>query len=140
MVTNEIMVSQLRRGDLVLPDLSYRTMGALFRAHRELGNGLQEKYYQRAVAAALRSEGLDFAEQIPVRITFESTPIGRYVADFLVENKIVLEIKAVSKLSLRDYRQVDAYLRTLHKELGILANFRTPELTYKRILNPTYSE
>lgn len=114
-------------------------MGIQFRVHRELGNSLQEKYYQRAVASAFRKEGIAFEEQAPVTLTFDSSPVGRYLVDFVVEDKIILEIKAVSRLTLREFRQVDGYLRILNKELGLLVNYRTQELMFRRILNPAYS-
>lgn len=131
------MGGNLRRGDLLYPELSYQIVGILFEVHRELGNRYQEKYYQRAVADGLRQCAIPFREQVPVKLSFKSVLVGRYFVDFLVSDKIILEIKAVSRLTLSDYHQVDGYLKALNKELGIIANFRSHDLTFKRVLNPT---
>lgn len=126
---------QPRRNDLLYPELSYQIIGALFEVHRELGNAYQEKYYQRALANGFTSRGIPFMEQVPVSLAFKEASIGRYFVDFLIDDKIILEIKAASRMALTDYRQVDGYLKALRKELGILANFRTQNLTFRRILN-----
>jgi GxxExxY protein len=63
--------------------------------------------------------------------------IGKYFFDFLIDNKIILEIKAIPCFKNSDYKQVSAYLKSKNIKLGILANFRTDKLTYKRILNPS---
>lgn len=131
------MEPKLRRNDLLYPALSYQIVGVLFEVHRELGNRYQEKYYQRAVANGFRQCGLPFCEQVPVNLSFKSVPVGRYFVDFLINDKIVLEIKAVSRFTLSDYRQVDGYLKALRKELGIIVNFRSHDLTFRRVLNST---
>lgn len=130
------MTRTLRRDDLVYPELSYEIIGILIRVHNELGNSYQEKYYQRAIAAGLTKMGIGFQEQVPVELTFDGVPIGQYRVDFMIDDKMVLEVKAISRLTVKDFRQVDGYLRALGKELGILANFRTANLVFHRILNP----
>lgn len=120
--------------EIVEKELSYEIAGALFEVYNNLGGGYQEKYYQRAVAKALRDRGLAFIEQIPVPLTFKGSSIGRYFLDFLVENKIILEIKVANKLYPRDIRQVLAYLKSTDQRLAILANFSRSGLKLKRVL------
>lgn len=113
-------------------------MGILFSVHRQLGNRYQEKYYQRAVEEGLKQAGLIFKKEIAVDLTFNNKKIGEYLLDFLVENKIIIEIKAIPELGPKDFSQVLAYLKAANLELGIIANFRSKKLTYKRILNSQY--
>lgn len=123
---------------IVQKELSYKIVGILFSVHTELGNRYQEKYYQRAVEEALLEEKLNFKKELPVDLKFNNKIIGKYFLDFFIENLIVIEIKAVPSLTPKDFTQVLAYLVANNVELGILANFRTNKLTYKRILNSKY--
>lgn len=125
---------------LVYPELSYKIVGLLFEVHSRLGGSYQEKYYQRALEKLLKQENLKYQKEIPVGITFEGDKIGKYFLDYLIEDKIILELKAVPKLSPIDFRQVRAYLKAKDLQLGILANFRGDKLQYRRILNPNPSE
>jgi GxxExxY protein len=120
---------------LIYPELSYKIIGVLFKAHTELGNRYQEKYYERAVGLALDHHGLKYKKQLPVILTFGGEPIGKYFLDFLIENKIVLELKAVLMLTPKDFKQISAYLKSSNIKLGILSNFRPEKLEYHRILN-----
>lgn len=121
--------------NIVQKELSYKIVGILMDIHRELGNRYQEKYYQRAIAVALKKNGLNFKQQLPVNLNYDGEKIGRYSLDFLVENKVILEIKCVPELKPIDFKQILAYLKAKKIELGILANFRPESLVYKRILN-----
>lgn len=121
---------------IIEKELSYRIMGILFNVQNQLGGEYQEKYYQRAVSKALRNEGIFFKEQIPVDLEYKNEKIGKYILDFLIENKIVLEIKAVPDFKPIFFRQIRSYLKAKNLELGILANFHGDRLTYKRILCP----
>ncbi len=121
--------------ELIYPELSYKIVGILFKVHSKLGGKYQEKYYQRAVALALKEEGLSYEKEIVVDLTFNGEKIGKYFLDFLIEDKVVLELKATPRFNREDFRQVAAYLKAKKLKLGILANFRGEQLTYKRILN-----
>ena len=121
--------------EIIEKDLSYRIMGVLFEVHSALGGRYQEKYYQKAVETALKHEGLEFKREIEADLCFQSEKIGKYRLDFLIEKRVVLELKTVLALEREDYRQVRAYLKSTGLKLGILANFRGPRLQYKRILN-----
>lgn len=120
--------------DLIEKELSYTIVGALFSVYNELGGGYQEKYYQRAIAQEFKKRNLNFMEQVMVPLNYGEQSIGRYFLDFVIENKIVLEIKAVNKFFLRDIKQILAYLQSTKMPLGILANFGRDNLQLKRIL------
>ena len=121
--------------ELIYPELSYKVVGILFKVHSKLGGEYQEKYYQRAVALALKEENFPFKKEIKVDLTFNSEKIGKYFLDFLIEDKVILELKATPRFNREDFRQVSAYLKAKDLKLGILANFRGDKLVYKRILN-----
>ncbi|MBU2539719.1 GxxExxY protein [Patescibacteria group bacterium] len=127
--------SKLRRKDLLYPELSYQIIGILFDVSNKLGYGYQEKYYQKAVSTRLKETNLLFKEQVPIEISFDKNPIGRYFLDFLIENKIILEIKKMDKFLKNNTDQVYAYLKATGLELGILANFTKKGLQFKRIIN-----
>ena len=118
---------------LVLPELSYKIMGILFLVHNVLGPGYMEKHYQRAVKEQLKQEGMNFNEQVKVPIS-KKGPLGCYYIDFVIENRIVLEIKTVPRFSRANILQVLRYLKEAGIELGILATFSRRELIYRRIL------
>lgn len=123
---------------IIQRELSYKIMGILFSVHSQLGNRYQEKYYQRAIEQGLKDKNLKFQKEIPVDLKFNNKKIGKYLLDFLIENVIILEVKAVLSFRPKDFTQVLAYLIASNIELGILANFRTDSLTYKRILNSKF--
>jgi len=121
--------------NLVYPELSYKIVGILFEVHSRLGGGFVEKYYQRAIEKLLKENKLQYRKELMANISFKDDYIGKYFLDFLVENKIILELKSVPKLLPIHFKQVRSYLKVKNLELGILANFRGNKLTYKRILN-----
>ncbi|MBI2012878.1 MAG: GxxExxY protein [Candidatus Colwellbacteria bacterium] len=121
-------------GGLVEKELSYKIAGALFEVYNNLGGGYQEKYYQRAVAQELKNRDIKFIEQVQVPLKFKGSSVGRYFLDFLIEEKVILEIKVADKFYPRDIKQVLAYLKTANLDLGILANFTRSGLKLKRIL------
>ena len=120
---------------VVFPQLSYKIIGILFDIHTSLGNRYQEKYYQRAVAIKLRKAKIPYEQEIAVDLEIEGEKIGKYFLDFLIDEKIVLELKVKPLLTKHDYKQVRAYLHACNLKLGLLANFYGESLQYKRILN-----
>jgi|SRR3989344_6025786 len=128
----------MKRDDLVYKDECYRIVGILYKVYKELGGNLLEKHYQKAVAIALKQDGIKFTEQFPIKIYFDEKYIGIYYLDFLVEignAKLILEIKKNENFGLKNVRQVNNYLRAQKLKLGILANFTADGVKYKRIVN-----
>lgn len=125
----------LKRDDLIYPELSYVIIGILFEVYNTIGPGHKEKYYQKSVALALKTSGNHFKEQVNSSVIFKGEKVGDYFLDFLIENKIVLEIKSGDKFLKQNINQVYSYLKTENLKLGILANFTKEGLKFKRILN-----
>ncbi len=128
-------MDKLRRKDLIYPELSYQIIGGLFEVHNNLGSGHHEKYYQRALASELKRCKLSFKEQVYTPLIFKGEKIGDYYLDFLIEGKIVLEIKKGDRFSKKHINQVFSYLKAKNLKLGIVANFGLNELRFKRIIN-----
>ena len=127
--------SVLKRSDLIYPKLSYQIIGILFEIYKELGSSYQEKYYQKIVARELKRCGLCYKEQFSVPLTYKGNKFGNYFLDFLIEDKIVLELKKGEMFPKRYIEQVYAYLKATKLKLGIIANFTKDGVKFKRILN-----
>ena len=125
--------------DLLYSDITEKIIGAAFEVHKFLGNGFQEVIYQRAFAHEMQNAGLYFAREIEQDIFYKDLPepIGTRRADFVVENKILVELKALKELEDVHYKQVSTYLKLSNKKLGILVNFNTDKIlnSIKRIVN-----
>ena len=126
---------ETNKSKLIYPKLSYRVVGILFDVYNELGGGYQEKYYQRAIAKRFKRENIKFQEQVVFSLEFDKEKIGRYFLDFLLENKIILEIKITPRFYIRDIRQILAYLKRTNLQLGILSSFTRNGLIFKRVIN-----
>lgn len=129
------MPATLQRSDLIYPDLSYQIVGVLFTVFNALGYGYREKYYQRAIREELIKLGVPFQEQVSLPVIFGGQTIGRQVFDFLIDKKVVLEIKRGNFFSKTDIVQTTGYLKTAKLKLGILGRFSSRGLKFKRIVN-----
>jgi GxxExxY protein len=121
---------------LIEGDLTYKIIGILYKIHNRPGPLYQEKYYQRAIEKELTSEGIKFQREYPTRIDYESSKIGEYRIDFLIDNKVVLEIKTLNRVHPKYIEQVLAYMNQLQIRVGLIANFRKDKLWIKRLLLP----
>lgn len=120
--------------ELVHKDLSYIIVGILFKIYNELGGGYQEKYYQKAIALELKKNKINFQQQVFVPLKYKEEGIGRYCLDFVIDNKIVLEIKVSPVFYVRDIKQILGYLKASGLILGILVSFTKNYLKFKRVL------
>ncbi|MBI2594740.1 MAG: GxxExxY protein [Candidatus Colwellbacteria bacterium] len=120
---------------MIYPETSYTITGILFDVSNTLGYGHPEKIYQRAVAEGLRRANLEFREQTPVKMLYQNKPVGIYYFDFLIKNKIILELKKRNYFSKKDIEQIYAYLKAKDLKLGILAHFTRSGVKHKRIVN-----
>lgn len=121
--------------DLVYPELSYKINGVLFDVFKEIGGGYQEKYYQRAIASALKISGIRFQEQVPVDLLYDKEKIGKYFLDFVIDDKVVLEIKKGNYFRKTNLNQVIGYLKAKNYKLGLIANFTDKGVKIYRVLN-----
>jgi GxxExxY protein len=121
--------------DVIYPELSYRIMEAVYEVHNQLGPGFGEEIYERALSIELESIGIPFDPQKSITISFKGKPVGTYRLDFLIDGKIILELKAVANLSDLFKQQLTSYLKATDLRLGILVNFGTRRVEYTRIAN-----
>ncbi len=129
------MQTNLRRDDLIYPDLSYKIIGCAYDVFNELGFGHHEKFYQKALAIAFRKKGLAFKEQVYKALKFQDEIVGKLFFDFIVEDKIVVELKKSNFYSKINIEQVNEYLKTSKIQLALLINFTPNGIIYKRLLN-----
>ncbi len=108
--------------------------------HSALGSGFLEAVYQEALEREFVKQGIPFERHRKLTIFYDGEPLKKfYVADFVCYDVIVVELKAVQGFFKNQYEQTGNYLKAINFKLGLLVNFGTPSLTYKRILNPNYS-
>jgi GxxExxY protein len=122
--------------DLLYKDITERIIGASFDVHSFLGNGFQEVIYQRALAYEMSQKNLVFVREIEQNIFYKDLPepIGTRRADFVVEEKILVEIKAIKELEDVHLAQALNYLQAYRLEVGLLINFGSKSLTFKRLI------
>jgi GxxExxY protein len=106
-----------------------------FDVSNELGCGFLEKVYENAMAVGLRGGGLKVAQQVPVRVKYLGQIVGDYIADMIVENAVLVEIKATEQHNPIYVAQTLNYLRATDLDVGLLLNFGKPKLAYKRLLS-----
>jgi GxxExxY protein len=122
--------------ELKYKDITEKIIGASFEVHKFLGNGFQEVIYQRALAWELSNAGLSFAREIEQEIFYKDLqePIGKRRADFVIEGKVLVELKALVELEDVQIAQVLNYLKAYKLEVGLLINFGSKSLTFKRLV------
>jgi GxxExxY protein len=122
--------------NLKYKDITEKIIGASFEVHKFLGNGFQEVIYQRALAHELKMAGLEFVREIEQDIFYKDlpNPIGTRRADFVVEKKILVELKAIVALEEVHWAQTLNYLKAYKLEVGLLINFGSKSLTFKRFV------
>lgn len=117
-------------------NITEKIIGASFEVHSFLGNGFQEVIYQRALAWELAQRDLTFVREIEQDIFYKDLPkpIGTRRADFVVEGNVLIELKAVKELEDVHLAQVLNYLKAYRLEVGLLINFGSKSLTFKRLV------
>ena len=119
---------------IIYKELSFRIMEAVFEVHDVLGPGYSEKFYERALCKEFRDRGIRYVRQKEIEVNYKGESLGEYKLDLIVEDKINLEVKAVSELIEVFESQVISYLKATGMRLGILINFGTKKVEYKRIV------
>lgn len=125
---------------MLYEDLTHRIIGCAMKVHRVLGSGFQEVIYQRAMVIEMPAQNLEFAREMEMTIYYESVKIGTRRVDFFVENKIMVELKAVSSLNDLHLAQAMNYLEAYSLPVGLLINFGGRRLEFKRVYNTKHAE
>ena len=121
-----------------LDHLTYKINGCAMKVHRTLGNGFQEVIYQRCLAIEFGREGIDFIREQEHDIYYEGINVGTRRADFVVEDKVIVELKARINLEDVHLAQAKNYVVAYDKPIGLLINFGARSLQFKKIFNPKY--
>lgn len=117
-------------------DITQKIIGAAMRVHSFLGNGFQELIYQRALALELGVLNMEFQREVEQEIFYQdfTEPIGTRRADFIVEGKVLVELKAITQLEEVHKAQILNYLKAYRFEVGLLINFGEKSLHFKRFV------
>ena len=124
----------MQTSELVRGALTSQIIGAAIEVHRALGPGYLESVYSNALSAALTARGVSHAREHEVDLYFNGTHIGKHRLDLLVEDAVVVELKAVEKVLEVHKAQTRSYLKSTGKEVGLLLNFDAPLLEVKRFV------
>lgn len=120
--------------EIVYKELSYAIIGAAMEVHKILGGGFLESVYESALAYEMELRGINFERQKHLSVSYKDKIMGDYIADLVVENQIILELKAVSAINTAHEAQVHHYLSATGMKLAIILNFGTQSLQQKRIV------
>ena len=123
---------------IIHKELSYTIKGAAMEVHRVLGPGYLEVVYQKALMHELALRGINAKREQQLGITYKGAEVGFYVADFVVENKIIIEVKAITRLVNAHKAQAINYLTATGLDLALLINFGEASLVSERVIRKTY--
>ena len=121
-------------------DITHKIIGCAMRVHSILGNGFQEIIYQRALEIEMSLAGVSFQKEREMKIFYREIEIGKRRVDFLVENLIMVELKAIIELDDVHLAQGLNYLEAYNAEIGLLINFGSKSLSYKRLFNKKFKQ
>lgn len=116
-------------------DLTEKIIGAAMAVHRSLGPGLDEKIYENALCLEFVAQSLDFSQQQQFPVFYRNKPVGNLITDLIVEGKVIIETKVASGISDAHIAQTLSYLSISGIQVGLILNFRTASLTFKRVAN-----
>lgn len=119
---------------ILYKDLSYKIVGLAMQVHTELGFGFLEKVYENSLMVLLKENNIPAEQQFPIKVQFHGQIVGEYIADILVENCIILELKAPDKIVQNHKAQTLNYLKATGLKLAILLNFGKYKLEYERLV------
>lgn len=121
-------------------DLTHKIIGCAMQVHRTLGNGFQEVIYQRCLAIEPEKNGIYYEREQDIPIYYDGHNVGARRADFLVENKVLVEIKALVNLEDVHLAQAMNYLEAYKLDVGLLINFGAQSLQFKRVLSKNFKK
>ncbi|NDK56062.1 GxxExxY protein [Pontibacter fetidus] len=121
-----------------LDDITFKIIGCAMKVHNTMGNGFQEVIYQRCLAIEMELAGLGFEREKDQTIYYNNIEVGNRRADFIVENDIVVELKAIITLEDVHLAQAKNYVFAYNLPIGLLINFGASSLQHKKIFNSRY--
>ena len=124
-----------RQNDLSVDELTEGVIGCAYAVSNTLGTGFLEKIYENALIHELKKAGLDSLQQVPVNVHYDNVVVGEYQLDLLVDNRLVLELKAVKNIDPTHIAQTINYLKATHHNIGLILNFGNPKLQIKRLVH-----
>ena len=113
-------------------DLTYKIRGTMYKVHQTLGSGHKESVYHKALAKEFELQGISYKTEQTLAVIYENVKVGNYRPDFIVDDKVLIELKAVPFLPMQAERQLSYYLRGTAYKLGLLVNFGAKSLVIKR--------
>jgi len=116
-------------------DLTEKIIGCAMKVHSFLGNGFPEVIYQRSLEIELKNATLSYNREIEQNIYYDNALVGTRIVDFMVEDKVLVELKAASEITEQHYAQILNYLKAYKLEIGLLINFGSESLQFKRFIN-----
>ncbi len=117
-----------------IDELTYKINGAIFEVNKVLGSGFLEKVYENALLVEFRKMGLIAKSQVPINVTYKGERVGEYFADIVVEEKVIVELKAIKSLEKIHEAQILNYLKATKYKVGLLVNFTHPKAIIKRFV------
>lgn len=120
--------------ELLYKELTFAVIGSAMEVHKILGPGFLEAVYQTSLAREFSLRGIHFEQQVHLPVSYKEELVGEYVADYVVDEKLVVEIKAVSKLNASHQAQAIHYLAATGYRLALLLNFGTGSLEHRRVI------
>jgi len=115
-------------------EITQKIIGCAFEVSNTLGIGFVEKVYENALAHLIRKDGLKVIQQYPIKVAFDGILVGEFIADLLIEDRVLVELKAASMLVNEHTAQALNYLRASGLEVCLLINFGKPKIEIKRLL------
>ena len=115
-------------------DITYKIYGAIYEVNRILGPGFLEKVYENALLIELHETGLKTENQVPIEVKYKGYSVGNYIADLLVEEKVIIELKTVENITKLHEAQLLNYLKATGVKVGLLVNFQNKKAQIKRMV------
>ena len=115
--------------------ITYGINGSVYEVNRILGHGFLEKVYEKALLVELGRQGFTVESQVPVQVNYKGEIVGEYIADMIVEGRVIIELKSVKELNKSHEAQLLNYLKATGHKIGLLVNFTYPRAEIKRFIH-----
>jgi len=132
--SNTANADKIQTPDLLYEDITYKIRGACFAVKKSLGLGHKEIVYQKALEIEFRKIGLNFESQKVIDVLYDNQKVGTYIPDFIIEEKIIIELKSLPEIGKPQEEQLWSYLKGSKYQLALLVNFGSSDVTFKRIV------